>query len=578
MTDPPALGALAADEIAPSESASGLRVRLDVVLWLAVIGAGAALRFARLDALPLTLEESRRAAEAFQVSRDSVPDGWSGDLVASVTSYVFRIEDSSLLLRTVPAAAGAATVAALWLCGRVVGRAGALVAAALLAFSPLALLLSRSALPFAAGGLLSVLMVAALFSYLREPRPTMAFLLAMTMGLALSTDAVATTALLAVVAFLVLDPVLAGDGEVARARAAFRHSPSHWLSALLVTAAALELGLTHFGTSVDKSGLAGLSQWADIFALPRDSREAEYQLAVLLAYDWPLLLAGGLAFGFFAARLRGGFRALSSTQRLILLWTVIATVTVALATQREAGQLLVLIVPLALLAGLAADELLADLDWAVLRRWWPAVAAVVASAAYASLLAADWSQGGIGEAQRIYLVLAAGAGPVILATSFSMLGRDAAVVALAVAVVAAGAFLLHTDLTLTRRDERSEFAVDARTSGRIDRFHDTVAEIAGQRTGEMVVDPALEEPLAWYLRDLPVAFGQPDAETSAVVVLAGETLPGFEATGGTWLLAEGWYPTDLDPLKLWRWLVLREQYGNLNGVETVEVEIMVPRP
>jgi len=32
------------------------------------------------------------------------------------------------------------------------------------------------------------------------------------------------------------------------------------------------------------------------------------------------------------------------------------------------------------------------------------------------------------------------------------------------------------------------------------------------------------------------------------------------------------------PLKLWRWLVLRERYGNLNSVETVDVEILVPRP
>jgi hypothetical protein len=134
-------------------------------------------------------------------------------------------------------------------------------------------------------------------------------------------------------------------------------------------------------------------------------------------------------------------------------------------------------------------------------------------------------------------------------------------------------------LTLTHRDERAEFAVDARTSERIDQFHDTVAAILGQRAGPTLIDPALEEPLAWYLRDLPVALGRADAETAAIVVPAGQAVPGFAATGGTWRLAEGWYPTDIDPLRLWRWLVLRERYGNLlNSVETVDVEIMVPRP
>jgi hypothetical protein len=151
-------------------------------------------------------------------------------------------------------------------------------------------------------------------------------------------------------------------------------------------------------------------------------------------------------------------------------------------------------------------------------------------------------------------------------------------VALAVAAVAAGAFLLHTDLTLTRRDAHAEIAVDARTTMRIGPFHDAVEEIIGQRAGETLVDPALEEPLAWYLRDLPVAFRRPDPEAAAVIVPAGQAVPGFAATGGTWRLAEGWYPTDLDPLKLWSWLVQREQYGNLNSVTTVEVEIMVPRP
>jgi predicted membrane-bound mannosyltransferase len=557
--------------------ASGLRVRLDVLLWLAIVAVAAALRFARLDALPLTLEESGRAAQAFEVANGNVADGWSGDLLAAVTSYVFRIEDSELLLRLAPAVAGAAMVAAVWLCGRVIGRTGALVAAALLAFSPLALLLSRTAVPFAAGGLLSVLMVAALFAYVREPRVTAAFLLALALGLAPAVDAVATTSAIAVVAFVAVELAFRREGEVGQAWRAFRHSPAHWLSALIVVAAALQLGVTHFGTEVRGLSLAGVDQWADMFDTPRDSREPEFQLAVLLAYEWPLLLAGGLAFGYFAARLLRR-EALSAAQRFLLLWTALAALVVVLAMQREAGQLLILVVPLALLAGLAANELLPSLDWAVLRRWWPAAALTVVLVAYAAFLATDWSQDGITTTQRVYLVLAAGGAGVLLSMCFSLLGRSAAPVAVLGVVVLAGAFLAHTDLTLTRRDERAEFAIDMRTSERIGQFRETLREVLGRRAGPALIDPSLAEPLAWYLRDLPVAFGAPDTDAAAAVVPLGAEVPGFTTAGGTWRLAEGWYPTDLKPLPLWRWLVLRERYGSRTSVETVDVEIMVPRP
>src|SRR3970282_2574743 len=98
---------------------------------------------------------------------------------------------------------------------------------------------------------------------------------------AASTDAVATRAPLASAGFLLLEP-LAGGGEVARAWGVFRRSPSHWLSVALVLAAALELALTHFGTSLDKTGLAGVRQWGEMFGLPRDGREAEYPVGPLL--------------------------------------------------------------------------------------------------------------------------------------------------------------------------------------------------------------------------------------------------------------------------------------------------------
>lgn len=419
-------------------------------------------------------------------------------------------------------------------------------------------------------------MTAALFSYLREPRALTAFLLAVAFALAPSTDAVATTAAIAVVAFLFLEPVLSEGSTVARAWGVFRRSPSHWLSVVLVLAAALELGLTHFGTSIDRLGLAGVTQWSEMFALPRDSREPGYQVALLLAYDWPILLAGGIAAIVFVWRLmRRGAAALTPSQRFVLLWAALATLVVALATQREAGQLLILILPFALLAGLLADDLLPALDWSVLRRWWPAGAIIVALLAYAAVITTEWSEAGISGAERFYLVLALGSAVTLLVTSYSLLERRAAVIGVAVVGVLAFAFLAHTALSLTGDDDAAEFAVDIRTGDRIGQFRETVGQLVASRAGPVLIDPGLREPLAWYLRDLAVTFARPGEEASAVVVLAGQEVEGFTSLGDAWRLGEGWYPADLEPLPLWRWLVYRESYGNLDGVDA---QILVPAP
>lgn len=578
MTDPPPVQAALVDEVAaPAAGSGGLTVRVDFLLWLGLIAAAAALRLARLDALPLTLDESARAFDALLVSQNNVPASWSGDLASALTSYLFRLfGDSEFVARAVPAVAGSLMVAAVWLCGRGMGRVGALVAGALLAFSPLALLLSRSAVPFSLGALLAVGMTAALFSYLREPRALTAFLFAVAFGLALSTDAVATTAAIAVVAFLFLEPVLSEGGTVARAWGVFRRSPSHWLSVALVLAAALELGLTHFGTSIDRLGLAGLTQWGEMFALPRDSREPEYQILVLLAYDWPVLLAGGIGAVVFVQRLiKRRAAALTPFQRFVLLWAALATLVVALTTQREAGQLLILMLPLALLGGALADDLFPALDWSVLRRWWPAVVVVLALLAYAALVTTQWSDAGISRLERFYLVLAVGGAATLLLISYSLLARHVAVIGVTVVGVLAFAFLAHTDLGLTRNDQAAEFAVDIRTADRIEQFREMVGELVDSRAGPVLIDPGLWQPLAWYLRDLPVTFAPPGEEAGAVVVHAGQEVEGFTPLGEGWRLGEGWYPVKLDPLPLWRWLVYRESFGNLDGVDA---QILVPAP
>ncbi len=98
------------------------------------------------------------------------------------------------------------------------------------------------------------------------------------------------------------------------------------------------------------------------------------------------------------------------------------------------------------------------------------------------------------------------------------------------------------------------------------------------RAGPVLIDPALTGPLAWYLRDVAVTFAEPEDDASAVIVPAGREVDGFTTASEVWRLGGGWYPTDLDVLPLWRWLVFREAYGNLDSMQEVEAQILVPTP
>ena len=58
----------------------------------------------------------------------------------------------------------------------------------------------------------------------------------------------------------------------------------------------LVLGVVQLGTDIDRLSLPGLRQWADMFALPRDGLPWHYQVSLILAYEWPLLLAGAAGY------------------------------------------------------------------------------------------------------------------------------------------------------------------------------------------------------------------------------------------------------------------------------------------
>ncbi len=569
----PAVTDAAVETVEPGPEAAVVTISLDGVLWAALIVLAVALRFFSLDRLPFSEAESARAFAAWAVSEGSVPDGWPGDVTAALTSHLFRIFGSSeTVARIVPAIAGSALVASFWFAGRYAGRGVALLAAALIALSPLAVYTSRSAFGFALGGLLSMVMALSLLTYVERPRQLPAVILFAASGLAVASDPIATSTAIAIAAFIAVEAAWRSGGAVNEAVAAFRSARDHWRPAALALAAFLVLGVVQLGTDIDRLSLPGLRQWADMFALPRDGLPWHYQLSLLLAYEWPLLLAGAAGYLLLVDRWRRS-RGLSLVQRLLAVWATVAILTVTFATRRESGQLLLLLLPFSLIAASLIQEVVSRTEWSILRRWWPAVALVLALAAYVVLQLSRWSRGGpFPDNEKSYTVLALLAGVAVVLAGIYYLQRNGPSFALPIVAALTLPFLVHSSLSLGLRDG-SEFAAGSRGTAGIAAFRATVARAAAEARAPAAVDPSLRDPLGWHLRDVAVAFGDP-TEGSPIVTTAGREPPaGYEPLGATWRISEGWVLDDFDPLPTWRWFVYRKGYGTLS---TVDVQILVP--
>lgn len=568
----PAVGAPSAPAEAPA-----LVVSRETLLWGGLLIGAFALRLARLEAPPLTLEESGRAFAAFRLAHGDVIDGWTGDLAGALMALLFRLFGAGeMTARIVPALAGGALVAGLWFTRSLIGRGAALAAGILLALSPLAVSASRVATGSSLGAVLSLAMVLSLFAYLRQQNLPNLMLFMAALFLAPTVDAVATATAIAVVAFLVLEGALGGEKRLARAFSRFRSSTAHWQAATLVAAVSLTLGLTHYGTSLERTGLAGLRQWGEMFATPGDGRPWYHQLSLLTGYDWPLLLAGSSGLIVVALRVWRGREAVPLFQRFLLLWALTAVLTVALATRRQRDQMLLLLLPLALLSASLLEEVASSLDWSILRRWWLAAAGSLVLIAVGALALTQWAQGQGGALERALLVLAPGGAVAILLGAYLVLGRDAGALILTIAGAIVITFLLHSSLAVILA-RQPEFALGPRAGEMAEPFASRAVRLAAEGDGVIVVDPELREPLAWYLRDEGVAFGDPIPGMGvAVYVGAPDARPvGFMPEGASWRISEGWYPEGPELAEVWRWLLYRRPFGSLSSTEAT---IFLPLP
>ncbi|KPK21142.1 MAG: hypothetical protein AMJ76_03460 [Dehalococcoidia bacterium SM23_28_1] len=545
-------------------------INLGTVVWLAVIALAAALRLARLDHLPLAVDESVRAFASWQTSEGDTPANWPGDMTSAITAYLFSIFGSSdLLARLLPALAGSALVALLWPLSRYVGGA-ALAAAGLLAFSPLLVHVSRSSLPYSVGAFLSLAMVLSLFAYLRTQRPQYLFALTLSMGLALGSDLVSTSTALIVVAFLAYEMTWQRSQDVLAAAALIRQNPALIISCLLFFLGALELDITHFGTSVDRLGLAGPRQWVDMFALPRDGLPWHFHPGILTSYEALLLLLGGSAYLWLLIRWVASRGAdVSLFQRFLFFWASGAAVIIAITTRREAGQIVLLLLPLALLAGSWLERIAAETEPASFGRAVPYLTPVLALAGYMALVLTQWARAGeVGSAdERTGMILALAGVIALIWITWNMLGRQAAGGSLALALVLLVIVAIHGS-TSVMYGRGSEFLASERVDAHVFQLQERLAAVEAETPGPIAVHESFLPSLGWYLRDVKgLVFAPSATDAVAIVTPPGEPAPSGYRSQETWPIAEAWLPHSVDPLDWWRWLVYREPWGDLSSRE-----------
>ncbi len=539
---------------------TGLRLSLGS-LALLVVGMAVALRAASLQALPFSLAEAERAFQAQAVAEGAIPPGWPGDLTATLTALLFRLGmDGEWAARAISAAAGALVVALAYWWARPLGRASAILAALLLALSPLAVGASRAAVPGAMGGAWTLMASGAFLRYGMEGRRVWAVVTGGALGLALASDEVGVMGALALAIFAVADAALVGEEAALRRLGGDRRA---LVGGVVALATAVALGAVRFGLGPQRLWVPGLRLWGEMLDLWGDHLPRPLFLWALIGYE-PLLVVGGVAaVGWLALRwLREG-EALGPAQRLVVVWALVAALALALASHRHVGQLLGLLIPLALAGGIGAAQAMAQAPWGALGRTWPLAAVTLALLAGIGIVLGQWARPGgtLGGPKALGLWLAALALVGTITVAWRA-WRWRAVPSLAVALgVVWTVTSLHGAFALGF-GQGDEFVLGARPTPALTPFLRQLPE--GEGPLGLAEDLAW---LGWYLRHRPLVVGDP---TPAVSVYVGkeEAAPkDFVARGLGMTVAAA---PALPPMTLrqgWRWFLLREVEGHSLEVE-----------
>lgn len=545
----------------PITVAPALQLELGTLLLAGLVAGGAALRLAALGATGLTVREAGQAFAAWVVAQGAHPPQWAGDATSVLTSFLFRLgADGDAWARLVSALAGAALVPTVYLVARGGGRAVALLATLLAAFSPLAVAASRTVLPGSLGGLLAALLAAALLAHWQRPRPLTLWAAALLAALCLGSDAVGLTGLLGCALFLAV-AAWAEDPRWPPVRASLRRWP---VAMALGLAMGLVVSVLHLGDG-PSSALAGPRLWSDLFALPGD-RSPLLTVLSLLAYDWPLtfLGLGGAALLLRRAWAARSVDSLAPWELLSLCWLAPGLLVALASGHAHEGALLAVALPLALLGAAALAWGLSALPWSEVGRSWPAAVLVVACLGSLGLLWTLWARpfGQVSAAEAWGAWLAAVSLMWGLWLSWRWWGMaTAAAAALALAPLALG-FWPHT-IWAVGFHQGAEPLLGARFTVGREQIERLLPQLPAP-AAPLAVSLGVAEVLGWHLRHLPLVAGDPPQRSAVYLTEAASAAPrGFSPSGSPLTVARDWRWHRDDGRRFWRWLILREPYGSV---------------
>jgi uncharacterized protein (TIGR03663 family) len=553
---------------------------VEVALYILVGMIATGLRFYALGAQPLRESEAVQALAAWRFLGLGI-GGWGLDTGYSPLLFLGNafgfalLGASNAMARLVPALSGTALAVLPYFLRRRLGRRGALVASILLALSPSTVFFSRylSGEIIVATCILAVLV--GFFGCLDSKQPKYAYLTVAALALSLSTAPLIYTFILIGGTFLLLlglvdrlAKVDMGWSAVLAVWRTAREEKDLLKNSVLVLAVILVLVCTTFllnfaGLPV---ALDFLPAWLAQLGPQPGSQPWYYYFQLLVLYE-PLILAFGLiglVYHYFRQR--------DLLTTFLLYWTVAAAAIYALAGQKAPGNVLLLVLPLALLASLLlgrfGDRLAQAAAWGAEGLFTALSLPVVV---YFTIQLAGYASSG----QDLYLYLALVAFvvlPTLVALCWMWLGQGPALRCggiLLLLVLAMLTVSLSVGLNYHRAaDPREPMVTEATLPGMVD-LVTTLERVSSHQEGDphviaVTAEEAAGPALAWHLREFGnthfVQKLSPSVETSVVITPAEEEEPtlGGSYVGQSFAVQGTWNPQGLTRTELVRWLLYRE--------------------
>lgn len=536
----------------------GLTIPVEPAAWLAVLGVAALVRLLDLSALPLRPDEGLSARAALAFANGGVSPAWGGDLTSGLTSLVFRIAgDSATAARIAPAVLGVIAVACLALYRPTIGRGAALIAAALIALSPVAVVGARSFGPEAAALPLALALPPLAWRVFFEGRRAYLPVLALVAGLGLGSGALVPGVAIVVLLWCGVEFGWIDGRSAPGERFSWRHDRRLMLLSLLSFLPGVLLAATRYGAGFDRLTLAAIRAWEIPSAVVAPQQPWQWVPLALLAYE-PLVAVLGAAGAVLVVR-RWSDRDAAGL-RLVMLWAGVGLALNLLWLRHDPAQLLLSVVPLAMLAGIATAAATRALSAGGVQRLALALLPLIPAFGFVLVMLVGWANFQripAGEAAAVGLVLLGG-----LAAAAVLLGLLRASFTLALLTVAwaiLGGLTLHATANVAFNDG-SEFLAGRRTLAQVAavvRDVDRVVEPGETVAVERRVWPAL----AWPLRDQSVVeFVQTPPFNPAVQPFETREGPAPSAPPGA-PVTEQWLPSEWDPIGILRWWVFRTPWG-----------------